>query len=68
MALDSRTKRLSMLAFSSPLPVPLFDPSGSVLDAGDRLCMLHLYRGIAAGVAVLVAVRQKIHFRTSLGI
>ena len=66
--MDSRTKRLSMLAFSSPLAIPLWDPSGIILDAGDRLCMLHLYRGIAAGLAVVGAINQKIHFRTSLGI
>ena len=68
MALDSRTKRLSMLAFASPLPVPMMDPSGVVVDAGDRLCFLHLYRGIAAGAVIIVTSLNKLHYKISLGI
>lgn len=49
MAIDTRTKRLSMLNFSIGALLP--DPSGTI-DAGDRLTLLDLYRGIAALAAV----------------
>ena len=47
MAVDSRSKRLSMLNFSSEhLLLP--DPSGTI-GAGPRATLLDLYSGIAAG-------------------
>lgn len=49
MAVDSRTKRLSMLNFSIGVLLP--DPSGTI-DVGNRLTLLDLYRGIVPSAAV----------------
>lgn len=49
MAVDSRTKRLSMLNFSIGALLP--DPSGTI-DVGGRLTLLDLYRGIVPSAGV----------------
>jgi hypothetical protein len=51
MAIDTATKRASMLTFSSNHLLPI--PSGA-FDQGDRQTLLGLYSGILAGAAVLI--------------
>ena len=41
---DTAAKRRSMLAFASPIPVPPWEPDGTI-DADDRLTILHMYAG-----------------------
>ena len=49
MAIDTRSKRFSMLYVASPVAFsPLFEADGAV-DADDRAQTLHLYGGIALG-------------------
>ena len=49
MAVDSRAKRLSFLNFGDGNNLYLLpDPDGTI-DAADRLTLLDLYGGIAAG-------------------
>ena len=65
MALDTKAKRMSMLALASPLAWGHhFEVDGAV-DADDRAHLLHLYGGIAfADVAPTLNIRIKIGSRT----
>ena len=48
MAVDSRDKRMSMLAFGTQIPWVMPNPNGSNMDATlERSQMLYLYAGIS---------------------
>lgn len=52
MAIDTETKRKSILGFGSGDLLPKQD---GTIDAGDRLTLLWLYSGIAAAAAATIA-------------
>jgi len=58
VAVDSKEKRWSMLGFGDTGHIPL--PDGEI-DAGDRLTLLGLYRGIAAAIPVIPRLIGKAH-------
>lgn len=53
MAIDTATKRYSILNFGRVPTFPLFVPSGTTVDAGDRSHLLNMYSGIALGEIVI---------------
>ncbi len=59
MAIDTETKRKSMLGFGSGDLLPKQD---GTIDAGDRLTLLWLYYGIAADAATQVTGRLEYTF------
>ncbi len=55
MAVDSKEKRLSFLNFGLPWWTTLPEADGAI-DADDRLHLLGLYSGVAAGSVIAVTV------------
>lgn len=45
MAIDTKTKKLSVLNAGNPWPGPLFEPDGTI-ETGDKQHVLNLYSGI----------------------
>jgi len=54
MAIDTRSKRFSMMNFGDPEP-HLFEADGTV-DADDKYSLLGMYNGISKDVLVVVEV------------
>lgn len=59
MAIDSAAKRFSILDFDIPSQPGMGPPDGATSE-GDRLAMLWLYSGIAAGAPVVITYRRRI--------
>ena len=56
MAIDSASKRFSMLSFGNPIASPLIIPDGTI-DDGDKYHFLNLYFGITLTEPVLWTVQ-----------
>ena len=54
MAVDTKHKRMNMLAFAGPIPlVQLYEQDGAgTIDGNDRAHLLHLYGGNALAGSV----------------
>lgn len=51
MAVDTRNKRFSLLAFGKPLPYVMPNPDGSFANANDRAQLVYLYHGLTPAAA-----------------
>lgn len=52
MAIDTATKRYSMIGFGAPTPRMLPIPDGTIA-AADRAMLLYLYHGLTVGAAAV---------------
>ena len=59
MAVDTRDKRFSFLAFGQQVPWVMPDPDGETFNAADRAMLIYLYSGLAVVAVITKQMRPR---------